>query len=97
VEEEVLVNDDDLEYEVMVNNEDQYCLWPILKAVPSGWQQIGPIGSKQDCLAYIEQHYRWRSPRAGLTLVWYISPNEAPNKTHTPIAACWTRTACPAP
>jgi len=45
---------DDFEYKVLVNHEEQYSLWPAFKPIPNGWRQVGPTGSKQDCLAYVE-------------------------------------------
>jgi len=48
------MNEDDFEYQVLVNHEEQYSLWPTFKVIPNGWHQVGPIGSKQDCLAYVE-------------------------------------------
>jgi MbtH protein len=48
------VADDEFEYQVLVNQEEQYSLWPTFKPIPIGWRQVGPIGSKQTCLDYIE-------------------------------------------
>jgi MbtH protein len=48
------MDEEDFEYQVLVNHEEQYSLWPIFKAIPTGWRQVGPIGDKQDCLAYVE-------------------------------------------
>lgn len=42
-------------FEVVVNNEEQYSLWPQDKAVPAGWSKAGKQGSKAECLAYIEE------------------------------------------
>lgn len=46
---------------VLVNDEGQHSLWPSATAVPQGWDQIGPIGSKLECLAFIED--RWTDMR----------------------------------
>jgi MbtH protein len=48
------MDDEDFEYQVLVNHEEQYSLWPTFKAIPNGWRQVGPIGSKQACLDYVE-------------------------------------------
>jgi len=48
------VTDDEFEYQVLVNDEEQYSLWPTFKSIPVGWRQVGPIGSKQICLDYVE-------------------------------------------
>jgi MbtH protein len=50
-----VVDDDRSTYQVLVNHEKQYSLWPASKEVPAGWRQVGPIGEKRDCLDYIER------------------------------------------
>ncbi|MCC6607385.1 MAG: MbtH family NRPS accessory protein [Anaerolineae bacterium] len=42
-------------YSVVVNHEEQYSIWPADRAVPAGWQTVGYQGSKEACLAYINQ------------------------------------------
>ena len=42
-------------YQVLVNHEEQYSLWPLEKPVPAGWRQTGPTGSKETCLAYVNE------------------------------------------
>jgi MbtH protein len=49
------MNEDNFEYQVLVNHEEQYSLWPTFKEIPNGWRQVGPIGTKQECLDYVEQ------------------------------------------
>jgi MbtH protein len=49
------VNDDNFQFQVLVNHEEQYSLWPTFKEIPNGWRQVGPVGSKQECLDYVEQ------------------------------------------
>ncbi|WP_455926428.1 MbtH family protein [Pseudomonas putida] len=46
---------EDALYKVLVNQQEQYSLWPDYKAVPAGWREAGKQGSKADCLAYVEQ------------------------------------------
>ncbi len=48
---------DDFDYKVLVNAEGQYSLWPEMKAIPEGWQQTGPTGSKQDALDWIANNW----------------------------------------
>ncbi|MDR5753402.1 MULTISPECIES: MbtH family NRPS accessory protein [unclassified Caballeronia] len=45
---------DDLVYTVVVNDEEQYSIWPTFRAIPAGWREAGVRGPKADCLAYIE-------------------------------------------
>lgn len=42
-------------FNVVVNHEEQYSIWPDYKSVPAGWRTVGKQGSKDECLAYIEQ------------------------------------------
>jgi MbtH protein len=47
--------EDQTTYNVVVNHEEQYSIWPTFKAVPLGWKIVGKSGSKSECLAYIEE------------------------------------------
>lgn len=42
-------------YKVVVNHEEQYSIWPEYKDNPLGWQGVGKIGQKAECLAYIKE------------------------------------------
>jgi uncharacterized protein YbdZ (MbtH family) len=42
-------------YKVVVNHEEQYSIWPEYKENPLGWKDVGKIGPKADCLAYIKE------------------------------------------
>jgi MbtH protein len=39
---------------VVVNEEEQYSVWPLDRDLPAGWSDVGVQGSKRECLAYIE-------------------------------------------
>ena len=43
------------EYSVVVNHEEQYSIWPHERDLPNGWRLAGKTGSKEACLAYIEE------------------------------------------
>jgi MbtH protein len=43
------------EYRVVINIEEQYSVWPTCKEIPSGWSEVGKIGTKQECLDYIKE------------------------------------------
>lgn len=40
-------------YEVVVNQEGQYSIWPVNKIVPNGWTTVGKQGPKDSCLEFI--------------------------------------------
>jgi MbtH protein len=42
-------------YTVVVNQEEQYSIWPAGQTIPNGWRSVGQLGSKETCLAYINQ------------------------------------------
>jgi len=46
---------DDAVFKVVVNAEQQYSIWPDYKQTPEGWREVGEVGNKQTCLAYIER------------------------------------------
>jgi len=47
--------EDRMTYEVVVNHEEQYSIWPDFKDIPNGWRTVGKCGNKEDCLAYIRE------------------------------------------
>jgi MbtH protein len=47
-------DDDTTVYNVVVNHEEQYSIWPVDRDIPSGWKAVGKSGLKADCLAYIK-------------------------------------------
>jgi MbtH protein len=53
------MNTDDLEdnkiYKVVVNQEEQYSIWPEDKENALGWRDAGKSGMKQECLAFIKE------------------------------------------
>ena len=42
-------------YEVVVNHEEQYSIWPAGRELPLGWNKVGKSGPKQECLDYIKE------------------------------------------
>jgi MbtH protein len=51
-----MFNDDgDFEYKVVINHEEQYSIWPTIKANPNGWNDVGKVGTKAQCLAHIKE------------------------------------------
>ena len=42
-------------YKVVINHEEQYSLWPTYRENPYGWRDIGKEGSREECLAYIQE------------------------------------------
>jgi len=42
-------------YIVVVNDEAQYAIWPGTADPPAGWRAAGCRGSRDECLAHVEQ------------------------------------------
>lgn len=42
-------------YNVVVNHEEQYSIWPVDREIPLGWRAVGKSGPKADCLEYIKE------------------------------------------
>lgn len=40
-------------YDVVVNEEEQYSIWPSGRELPAGWRTVGVSGPKDECLAHI--------------------------------------------
>jgi uncharacterized protein YbdZ (MbtH family) len=42
-------------YEVVVNHEEQYSIWPAHREMPRGWKAVGKRGLKPECLEHIKE------------------------------------------
>jgi uncharacterized protein YbdZ (MbtH family) len=42
-------------YKVVVNHEEQYSIWPEHRENPLGWNDVGKVGTKAECLTYIKE------------------------------------------
>ncbi|CAE6737906.1 MbtH family protein [Paraburkholderia nemoris] len=47
--------DENTTFNVVINHEEQYSIWPDYKDVPAGWRLAGKQGKKEECLAWIDQ------------------------------------------
>jgi uncharacterized protein YbdZ (MbtH family) len=47
--------EDTIIYQVLVNHEEQYSIWPEYKEIPPGWKDTGKVGLKADCLAFVNE------------------------------------------
>jgi MbtH protein len=46
--------DDRDRYAVVVNEEEQYSIWPAEDDPPAGWRPSGFGGSREECLSHID-------------------------------------------
>jgi len=54
---------DDITYRVLVNDEEQYSLWPAHLDVPAGWRTEGPAGTRDECSAYVDEVWTDMRPK----------------------------------
>jgi MbtH protein len=50
-----IFDDEQAEFEVVLNDEEQYSIWPADREVPNGWRKAGKRGKKAECLTYINE------------------------------------------
>ena len=48
-------DDKQREFRVVVNDEEQYSIWPSDRDLPAGWRAAGHVGSEADCLGHIDE------------------------------------------
>jgi MbtH protein len=51
-------------YRVVINDEDQYSIWPVDRQLPTGWRPEGFEGEEDACLAHIDQVWTDMRPRS---------------------------------
>lgn len=51
-------------YRVVVNDEEQYSVWPEQRTLPAGWRAIGEPAGREDCLDRIERCWTDMRPRS---------------------------------
>lgn len=51
-------------YRVVVNDEEQYSVWPVRKANALGWHAAGYEGTRAECLAHIDRVWTDLRPRS---------------------------------
>jgi len=57
-------DDDDQSFLVLVNDEEQYSLWPVFTDVPAGWTVVFGEDSRTACMEYVETHWTDMRPRS---------------------------------
>ena len=50
-------DDNNGDWLVLVNTDGQHALWPVCRPVPAGWNEVGPEGSRDACLAFVEANW----------------------------------------
>lgn len=56
--------DENAEYLVLINDEQQYSLWPAFRDIPAGWKATGPKGKRRECLDWIDKNWTDMRPKS---------------------------------
>ncbi len=51
-------------FRVIRNAEEQCSLWPAGQPVPAGWENVFGPGPREECLQWIDAHWRDLRPRS---------------------------------
>ncbi|MEU5695025.1 MbtH family NRPS accessory protein [Actinosynnema sp. NPDC020468] len=51
-------------YRVVVNDEEQYALWPEHKDAAPGWRDTGVAGDREACLAHVSEVWTDMRPKS---------------------------------
>lgn len=55
---------EDTQYQVLLNDEEQYSLWPAGREIPAGWRPDGFQGTKDECTAHVDEVWTDMRPRS---------------------------------
>ncbi|MCM2388253.1 MbtH family protein [Streptomyces albipurpureus] len=50
-------DDENGRFHTVVNDEEQYALWPVFREVPPGWRTVFGEASRAEVLQYIEENW----------------------------------------
>lgn len=70
---------DNIAYNVVVNHEEQFSIWPIHTPNPLGWNNVGKSGTKEDCLNYISEIWTDMRPLSLRKRMDAVPPEESRN------------------
>ena len=45
------------QWNVLINDEEQYGLYPAELSLPAGWREAGFRGSEDACMAFVDEHW----------------------------------------
>lgn len=58
------IDNPNTEFTVVINNQEQYSIWPTYHQVPTGWREVGIVGNKENCLEYINKTWTDMRPKS---------------------------------
>ncbi|MCT7356109.1 MbtH family protein [Streptomyces sp. 15-116A] len=51
-------------YQVLINHEEQYALYPVGRELPGGWTPAGFSGTEDECVAHVDARWNDTRPRS---------------------------------
>ena len=73
-------------YKVVVNHEEQYSIWPEYRENPPGWNDVGKVGPKAECLAYIKEVWTDMRPLSLRKQMEEMAKNPPPPPSPEPVS-----------
>lgn len=55
---------EDGRFSVLVNDEEQYSLWPVFAEIPAGWRQVFGGAPRDECVQFVEQNWSDMRPKS---------------------------------
>jgi MbtH protein len=52
------------QFDVVVNDEEQYSIWAAGRPIPAGWHTVGKRGTREECLGHIEEVWTDMRPKS---------------------------------
>jgi MbtH protein len=56
--------DQEARFKVVVNDEEQYSIWPLDRENALGWKDAGTTGTKEECLAWVGENWTDMRPKS---------------------------------
>ncbi|MCV7214957.1 MbtH family protein [Mycobacterium crocinum] len=57
-------DDEDGRFYVLVNDEEQYSLWPAFADIPAGWRVAFGEAGRSECAEFVEQNWSDMRPKS---------------------------------
>ena len=77
--------DDASQHLVVLNDEEQYSIWPAHREVPDGWRAEGVRGTREECLSHIGRAWTDMRPLSLRRQMEEWARNPPPEPEHLPI------------
>ena len=71
-------NQSQIQHQVLINDEEQYSLWPADKKIPLGWRHVFGPDKKEACLDYVKKNWTVMRPKSLREAMKKNEENEVP-------------------